>query len=71
MVAGRKHDAVSAYMRRTGLTLRGLAKQLGISPGYLSQIRSGKRRPSLDTAFDIEDATGIPARSFRSRRRGA
>ena len=35
-----------------------LSRELGISPGALSDIRSGRTRPSLDLAARIEAATG-------------
>ena len=39
-----------------GLTLRVLAKKLGISASFLSQVESGKASPSLATLKDIADA---------------
>lgn len=34
------------------------ATQLGITPGYLSEILSGRRRPSWDLAVRLSAATG-------------
>ncbi|MFA6282113.1 MAG: XRE family transcriptional regulator [Candidatus Omnitrophota bacterium] len=39
-----------------GLTVRALAKKLGISPSFLSQIENGKGSPSLVTLKNISDA---------------
>lgn len=46
-----------------------LADAAGISPSYLSDIKSGRRAPSLQVAFAIEDATGgdVPARAWVSK----
>jgi transcriptional regulator with XRE-family HTH domain len=41
-----------------------LAGEIGISSPFLSQILSGQRTPSLNTAARIEELTGIPAREF-------
>lgn len=46
------------YLRQTGRTQLGLAKQAGIAPSTLSAIRSGQRRPSPRLAKAIEAATG-------------
>jgi DNA-binding transcriptional regulator YdaS (Cro superfamily) len=43
-----------------------LAAQIGRSPSFVSDLRSGHRKPSLQVAFAIEDATGgaVPARAW-------
>lgn len=41
-----------------GLTLRALAKSLGVSASFLSQVESGKASPSLSTLKGISDALG-------------
>jgi transcriptional regulator with XRE-family HTH domain len=43
-----------------------LARQIGVSEAYISDLRKGKRSPSLAVAFAIEDATGgaVTARSW-------
>lgn len=42
------------------------AKELRISEPFLSQLANGKKRPSLELAFQIERATGgaVPASSW-------
>jgi len=43
-----------------------LAAALGVTKGYISQLRKGSTSISLRRAFQIEDATGgaVPARSW-------
>jgi transcriptional regulator with XRE-family HTH domain len=45
-----------------------MAADLRITEAQLSQLLGGKRRPGLDVAVRIEDATGIPARSWADMR---
>ena len=47
--------------RRTakGLSLRALARELDISPSALSQIETGKSRPSVSTLYAIVSALGM------------
>ena len=46
-----------------------LAEQLGVTKGYISQLRHGNASVSLRMAFRIEDATGgaVLASSFIDR----
>lgn len=37
----------------TGLTLRELARRLGVSPSFLSQVENGKSQPSVATLYAI------------------
>lgn len=46
------------WRRSQSLTLEEVARQVGSSRGYISQIESGLRRPSPDLAERIEAATG-------------
>lgn len=48
-----------------------LARKLRISVTHLSQIRKGKKQPSLDLALDIEKETGVPVETMRLPRRAA
>lgn len=57
-----------------GITLRGLARAVGVSPSLVSQIETGKSQPSVSTlyaitkaldisvedVFDIEDGVAVP-----------
>jgi transcriptional regulator with XRE-family HTH domain/quercetin dioxygenase-like cupin family protein len=44
---------------RTGFSLRGLAREAGISASMLSQIETGKSSPSVSTLYAITAALGI------------
>lgn len=46
------------------------AAQIGISASELSHLLSGRRRPTLPLAVDIEEVTGIPAASWVPTKRG-
>jgi len=51
---------IRASRHERGLTLEGLAKLVGVTPGALSHIESGRRLPSPSNAVAIADALGIP-----------
>jgi len=55
-------------MRTTaGLSLRELAKRLGVSPAYISQVERGKARPPTDERIrQIEKILALPAGSLLS-----
>jgi len=44
---------------RQGLSLRGLAKSLGVSPSLISQVETGKTQPSVSTLYAIVSQLGI------------
>lgn len=48
------------YKGKNGFTGRELAKHLGMSEAYLSQVLSGQRTPSKKLAQRISSMTGIP-----------
>lgn len=50
--------------KRANKSQNDLAREIGISPAYLSMILAGIRRPSLFVACKLEKATGIPAQAF-------
>lgn len=58
---------LAAYQRRSRLKQYELARLLSLDGGHLSQILSGKRRPSLVIATRIQDLTGVPATSWVDR----
>jgi transcriptional regulator with XRE-family HTH domain len=55
--AAELHDGVGARLRaereRHGMSLRELARRLAISPSALSQIETGRSRPSVGTLYAI------------------
>src|SRR5919204_837038 len=57
------HDEVGQELRvhreARGLSLRELARRLSISPSALSQIETGKSRPSVSTLYSIVSELGI------------
>jgi transcriptional regulator with XRE-family HTH domain len=48
-----------AERERRGLSLRKLAGEIGVSPSALSQIETGKSRPSVTTLYAIVSALGL------------
>jgi len=44
---------------RQGLSLRGLAKSLGVSPSLISQVETGKTQPSVSTLYAIVSQLGV------------
>ena len=51
---------------RQGLNLREVARRLEISAGALSQIETGKSRPSVKTLYAIVSELGLGATSIRT-----
>jgi len=47
------------HRERRGLSLRKLAGELGISPSALSQIETGRSRPSVGTLYSIVNELGL------------
>ncbi len=64
------HQLLADWRRRSNINQRDLARQLGVSDGYLSQILSGLRRPKLELLIAIEGVTGVPVSSWSDHRRG-
>jgi transcriptional regulator with XRE-family HTH domain len=48
-----------AERERRGLSVRGLAAAIGISPSALSQIETGRSRPSVTTLYALVSALGL------------
>lgn len=51
---------IRAWRAERGVSLRGLAGDLGISPSALSQIERGKMRPSVTRLFQIVSLLDVP-----------
>lgn len=45
--------------REAGLSLRELARQLSVSPSFLSQMENGKSQPSVATLYSIAQVLGV------------
>ena len=59
-----------SWLKRSEMLQRDFAGEISITEAYLSQVLSGKRRPSLPISVRIEDRTGIPVRSWLPSARG-
>ena len=44
---------------RTGMTVRGMARAIGVSPSLVSQIERGRVMPSVGTLYAISNALGL------------
>lgn len=58
-VVPRLGERIRALRTRRGLTVRGLARDVGVSASLISQIETGKARPSVSTLYAITNALGI------------
>jgi len=45
--------------QQAGLTVRGLAGRVGVSPSLISQIERGRATPSVATLWSVADALGV------------
>ncbi|TPQ21499.1 helix-turn-helix domain-containing protein [Streptomyces sporangiiformans] len=54
-----------------GMTLRGLAREIGVSASLISQIETGKSQPSVSTLYAITTALSIPVESLFDAAEGA
>ena len=61
--AARDHPPVGQRLRSErqahGLSLRDLADRLGVSPSLISQIETGRARPSVSTLYAIASELGV------------
>ncbi|MGH2967647.1 MAG: helix-turn-helix domain-containing protein, partial [Solirubrobacteraceae bacterium] len=57
--SGQLGHRIRGARERKGLSLRKLAEELGISPSALSQIETGRSRPSVNTLYTIVSALGV------------
>ncbi|MFS8202201.1 helix-turn-helix domain-containing protein [Streptomyces sp. CWNU-52B] len=59
---------VGARIRRArtaqGMSLRGLAREIGVSASLISQIETGKSQPSVSTLYAITTALAVPVESL-------
>jgi transcriptional regulator with XRE-family HTH domain/mannose-6-phosphate isomerase-like protein (cupin superfamily) len=46
-------ERLRAHRKEAGLSLRGLAREVGVSPSLISQIEHGKATPSVGTLYGI------------------
>lgn len=57
---------LAQFIQKSEYTQASFAARLGISASYMSDIINGKKRPSLDLAFEIERETEgfVPASTW-------
>lgn len=53
MPVGRLGARLREERTRAGLSLRGAARELGVSPSFVSQIENGKSQPSVATLYAL------------------
>ena len=57
-------DAMALTLRRArearGLTTREVATRIGVSPGFITLIETGRKRPGAETARALAGALGLP-----------
>lgn len=66
----RAYPDFRAYLtelKRQGRTQNEIAAALGISVGYLSDIKVGRYQPSLDLAIRIAELANVPIESLVKR----
>lgn len=66
VVGGPPSTAIGVLGRRlreerlsSGMTLREMARQLGVSPSFVSQFENGKSQPSVATLYSISQLLGV------------
>lgn len=52
-------ERIRAHREEAGLSLRGLARSVGVSPSLISQIEHGKATPSVGTLYAIVSELGV------------
>lgn len=52
-------ERIRAERVRLGVTVRGLAREVGVSASLISQIETGRSQPSVSTLYAITTALGI------------
>jgi transcriptional regulator with XRE-family HTH domain len=52
-------ERIRTERARRGISLRGLARSVGLSPSLISQIETGKCQPSVSTLYAITTALGV------------
>lgn len=56
---GEIGDHLREVRRSRGLSLRALAERLGVSPSLISQVETGRAKPSVSTLYAIVNELGI------------
>lgn len=53
-------ERIRAERERQGMSLRALAREVGVSASMISQIETGKSRPSVSTLYAVTTALKLP-----------
>jgi len=56
---GEMGDRLRVVRQARGLSLRSLAERLGVSPSLISQVETGRAKPSVSTLYAIATELGI------------
>jgi len=59
LVYGEMGDRLREARVTHGLSLRGLAERLGVSPSLISQVETGRARPSVSTLYAIANELNV------------
>jgi transcriptional regulator with XRE-family HTH domain len=59
LVYGEMGDRLREARASRGLSLRGLAERLGVSPSLISQVETGRARPSVSTLYAIANELNV------------
>jgi transcriptional regulator with XRE-family HTH domain len=62
----RLGERIRSVRTRRGLTVRGLAREVGVSASLISQIETGKAQPSVGTLYALTNALGITVEDLLS-----
>ena len=52
-------ERLREHRRRAGMSVRSLARELGVSASLISQIETGKSQPSVSTLYAMTTALGV------------
>jgi transcriptional regulator with XRE-family HTH domain/mannose-6-phosphate isomerase-like protein (cupin superfamily) len=58
--AVRLGSRLRAVRQTAGLSLREVARQLGVSPSFVSQLENGKSHPSVATLYSLSQLLDVP-----------
>lgn len=64
-MGARAKAPFAAALRKKGMSLREAAEKIGVSPGHLSHVASGRKLASRDLLDRIEVVTGYRIKSTR------
>jgi transcriptional regulator with XRE-family HTH domain len=60
-------ELIRAWLKSRGMRQNFFAAQVGLTPGYMSAILGGRKRPSIEVLARIADVTGYSADELLGR----